>query len=173
MDVVERSTGFEAVPVPFAAPLVSTTDPTRSRERLLSLDVTRGFAVIGMIVVNTIAFSDISYGYHPASEILSHSVWAGFTFADFVFPAFIFIAGFSIAASQRSAKLESRTVFRILVRAIALFGLGFLLANITLFEQPGAWRCFGVLQRIGICYLVTALLFLSCSPRTRLCASLL
>lgn len=173
MDVAERSAGFESVPVPFAAPLVSTGDPARSCERLLSLDVMRGFAVIGMIVVNTIAFSDISYGYHPASAILSHSVWAGFTFADFVFPAFIFIAGFSIAVSQRGATLESRTVFRILVRVFALFALGFLLANITLLEQPGTWRCLGVLQRIAICYLMTALLFLSCSPRARLCASLL
>jgi predicted acyltransferase len=172
MDVVETSAGFETVPVPFVAPLIPAAENTKSRERLASLDVMRGFAVIGMIVVNTIAFSNISYGYHPASQILSHSLWAGFTFADFVFPAFIFTAGFSIAISLRHASFGWHTVGRICVRAFALLALGFLLANVTLFEQPGAWRCLGVLQRIGLCYFATALLFLCCGQRARLILAL-
>jgi len=172
MDLAETSAGFETVPVPFAAPLIPTVEITKSRERLASLDVMRGFAVVGMIVVNTIAFSNISYGYHPASQLLSHSLWAGFTFADFVFPAFIFTAGFSVAVSLRQARLEWPTVRRIIARSFALLALGFLLANIILFSQPGEWRCLGVLQRIGVCYCTTALLFLSCGPRTRLILSL-
>lgn len=172
MDVVETSAGFQTAPVPFATPLLPSAENARSHNRLVSLDVTRGFAVTGMIVVNTIAFSNISYGYHPASQILSHSLWAGFTFADFVFPAFVFTAGVSIAISLHHAFLEWATVGRICVRAFALLALGFLLANVTLFEQPGAWRCLGVLQRIGICYFATALLFLSCGPRARLILAL-
>jgi predicted acyltransferase len=132
----------------------------------------RGFAVVGMIVVNTIAFSNISYGYHPASQLLSHSSWAGFTFADFVFPAFIFTAGFSIAASLRHARFEWPVVRRIGARTFALLALGFLLANVSWFAQAGEWRCLGVLQRIGLCYFATALLFLSCGPRTRLIVAL-
>jgi len=172
MDVVETSAGFEAVPVPFAVPLVPAAESIRSRERLASLDVMRGFAVIGMIVVNTITFSNISYGYHPAAQILSHSLWAGFTFADFVFPAFIFTAGFSIAIALRHSSLGWHTFGRICVRAFALLALGFLLANVTLFEQAGTWRCFGVLQRIGLCYFATALLFLCCGQRARLILAL-
>jgi predicted acyltransferase len=172
MDAVETGAGFETVPVPFAAALRSPTDRAKSRERLVSLDVMRGFAVIGMIVVNTIAFSNLSYGYSPASQLLSHATWAGFTFADFVFPAFIFTAGLSIAISLAEARFEWATVRRIATRAFALLALGFLLTNVTLFTQPGEWRVLGVLQRIGLCYFATAVLFLSCGWRTRLILSL-
>src|SRR5437016_8949342 len=176
MDLVETSAaGFEAVPVPFAAPLMPAAEISRSRERMLSLDVTRGFAVVGMMVVNTIAFSNLSYGYHPASQLFSHSWWAGFTFADFVFPAFIFIAGFSTAVSLRRTRADWQIMRRIVARTFVLLALGFLLANVTLFEEGGAWRLLGVLQRIGLCYFATALLFLVCGPRARLilCFSLL
>jgi predicted acyltransferase len=171
MDLVETSAGFESVPVPFSAPLIPAAETAQPRERVLSLDVTRGFTVVGMIVVNTIAFSNLSYGYHPASQLFSHSPWAGFTFADFVFPAFIFIAGFSTAASLRRAQPDWQTLRRIAARSFALLALGFLLANVTLFEQMGAWRCLGVLQRIGLCYFATGLLFLFCGARARLILS--
>jgi predicted acyltransferase len=173
MDLVETSAGFEAVPVSFSVPLIAATETVRSRERMLSLDVTRGFAVVGMMVVNTIAFSNMSYGYHPASQLFSHSQWAGFTFADFVFPAFIFIAGFSTAVSLRHVHADWQIMRRIVARSFALLALGFLLANVTLFEQADAWRCLGVLQRIGLCYFATALLFLFCWARVRLILSLL
>jgi predicted acyltransferase len=167
MGLVETSAaGLEAVPVPFSAP-IPAAESTRARERMLSLDVMRGFVVVGMIVVNTIAFSNVSYGYHPASQLLSHSLWAGFTFADFVFPAFIFMAGFAIAISLRRATPEWQTIRRIGARSFALLALGFLLANVTLFDQVGDWRCLGVLQRIGLCYFATALLFLAYQPRAR------
>jgi predicted acyltransferase len=172
MDLVETGAGFEAVPVPFAAPLIPAAETARSRERMLSLDVTRGFAVVGMMVVNTIAFSNLSYGYHPASQLFSHSRWAGFSVADFVFPAFIFIAGFSTAVSLRHAQAGWQIMRRIVARTFVLLALGFLLANVTLFEQAGAWHLLGVLQRIGLCYLATALLFLTCGPRARLVLSL-
>lgn len=171
MDLVETSAGFEAVPVPFAASLLVPSEISKPHERLVSLDVMRGFVVIGMIVVNTIAFSNTSYGYHPASQLLSHAVWAGFTFADLVFPAFIFMAGFSVAVSLRHARFEWQTVRRIGTRTLSLLALGFLLTNVTWFSQAGDWRYLGVLQRIGLCYFATALLFLSCRPRARLLLS--
>src|SRR5579862_5793405 len=172
MNFVETSAGFESVPVPFSTPLIPAAKTTKPRDRIVSLDVMRGFVVIGMIVVNTIAFSNVSYGYHPASRLLSHSLWAGFTFADFVFPAFIFMAGFSVAVSLQHACFDWQNVRRIGTRTITLFLLGFLLTNITLFSAPDEWRLFGVLQRIGLSYFVTALLFLSCGPRARMIIAL-
>jgi predicted acyltransferase len=88
-----------------------------------------------------------------------------------VFPAFIFMAGFSIAASLRRAQFNWQIMRRIATRTFALLALGFLLANVTFFQQASAWRGLGVLQRIGICYFVAALLFLSCGPRARLILS--
>jgi len=174
MDLVETSAGFEAVPVPFAAPLMVPAQKTKIRQRLASLDIMRGFVVIGMIVVNTIAFSNVSYGYHPASQLLSHSRWAGFTFADFVFPAFIFTAGLSIAIALRNVPLDWQVIRRVCSRTAGLLALGFLLTNVTRLGDAsfGDWRCLGVLQRIGICYAVTAILFVSCGPRVRLFLSL-
>src|SRR5438552_7622407 len=133
MELVETRMGFDTVPVPFAAPLMAAAEQAPARARLASLDIMRGFVVIGMIVVNTIAFSNISYGYHPASQLFSHSRWAGFTFADFVFPAFIFTAGLSIAVSLRNASFDGRTIRRIGARTAGLLALGFLLANVTHF----------------------------------------
>ncbi|HEX4077681.1 MAG TPA: heparan-alpha-glucosaminide N-acetyltransferase domain-containing protein [Rhizomicrobium sp.] len=157
-----------------ALPLTGAVSPPKVvravRERLLSLDVMRGFAVVGMIVVNTLAFSNDAYGYRPASAFLAHAPWAGFTFADFVFPAFIFMAGFSVAVSlRRNAGLDWRLFRRVASRSAALLVIGFLLTNIGWFGQMdhGTWRPMGVLQRIGLCYFATALLFATCGPRTR------
>jgi predicted acyltransferase len=171
MELAETTSTLDIVALPQPA-AISVPAPVRiARERLLSLDAMRGFAVLGMIVVNTLAFSGDAYGFRASYAFLAHSPWAGFTFADFVFPAFIFMAGFSVAASLgRNPVLDWRLFRRVAVRTVALFAIGFLLTNIDWFGQMdhGEWRLMGVLQRIGLCYFATALLFAACGPRTRL-----
>ncbi|MGH6878415.1 MAG: acyltransferase family protein [Rhizomicrobium sp.] len=171
MDLVETTGAFDAVTLRLPAAAAALKATRVPRERLISLDVMRGFAVLGMIVVNTLAFSNDAYGYRPAFVFLAHSPWAGFTFADFVFPAFIFMAGFSVAVSlQRNPRLDWHLFRRISTRSAELLVIGILLTNIGWFGQMhhGAWRPMGVLQRIGICYFATALLFVTCGPRARL-----
>ena len=141
-------------------------------ERLRSLDVMRGFAVLGMIVVN---FCMIGTGYRDFAiyKGLAHAEWAGFTFADFVFPAFIFMVGVSIAlASQRSPGLDGRTMQLIANRSLRLFVVGFLLTNL-LYQWMHGWsfsgfRLMGVLQRISLCYAAAALLQYRLSERAML-----
>lgn len=58
-----------------------------ANNRLLSLDVLRGFTVAGMILVNNAGAC--GYGYAP----LRHAKWDGFTPADLVFPMFMFLMG--------------------------------------------------------------------------------
>jgi predicted acyltransferase len=176
MELTETVAGIDTVALPLPATTAARGEALVSRERLVSLDAMRGFAVIGMIVVNTLASATSDYGYTPASRFLAHSPWAGFTFADFVFPAFIFMCGFSIAVSLRNrSRLDWQIFRRISARTAALLMLGFLVANVTWFGQMdhGDWRLMGVLQRIGLCYFATAILFVSCRPRTRLVVSLL
>ena len=55
-----------------------------ANNRLLSLDVLRGFTVAGMILVNNTGAC--GYGYAP----LRHAKWDGFTPADLVFPMFMY-----------------------------------------------------------------------------------
>lgn len=175
MKLTETAGVMDAVSLPLAAAAIARVEAAPARERLVSLDVMRGFAVLGMIVVNTLASCRDSYGFNPAFGFLAHSRWAGFTFADFVFPAFIFMCGFSVAVSLRHRVLDWQIFRRISSRTLALLVLGFLLTNVVWFGDMGhgSWRLMGVLQRIGICYFTTALLFLACRPRTQVAISLL
>lgn len=134
-------------------------------ERLVSLDLLRGLAVMGMILVNEMAGME---GSGPVYPLLLHSHWDGLTIADVVFPAFLFMVGVSIPLSFKSR--ERAGYGRILWRAFRLILLGFILSNIFWLSQfsSGSWRLFGVLQRIGLVYVFCALLFLKASPRARL-----
>jgi predicted acyltransferase len=174
MKLTETAGVIDAVSLPLAAPAIARAEVEPERERLVSLDVMRGFAVLGMIVVNTLASCRDSYGFNPSFGFFAHSRWAGFTFADFVFPAFVFMCGFSVAVSLRHRAPDWQILRRIGSRTIALLILGFLLTNIVWFGNMdhGSWRLMGVLQRIGICYFVTAILFLACRPRMRIAVSL-
>lgn len=140
------------------------TDAPRS-ERLVSLDLLRGLAVIGMIVVNEMAGME-SNG--PVYRLLLHSRWDGLSLADVVFPAFLFMVGVSIPLSfKRRDRIDYSPI---LWRVLRLLLLGFILSNIFWLSNfgSGTWRLFGVLQRIGLVYGACAIMFLTLSTRTRL-----
>jgi predicted acyltransferase len=132
--------------------------------RLPSLDLLRGLTVLGMILVN--ATEGVSHYDAPVFGLLLHADWAGFTLADAVFPAFILMVGVSIAISSRG---DSPDVARILGRALRLVLLGLLLSNLFWLYDFETYmpRLPGVLQRIGIVYAVTALLYPLTGWRTR------
>ncbi len=125
--------------------------------RLLSLDVFRGLTIALMILVNTPG--DGRYVYAP----LRHAEWHGWTITDAVFPSFVWIVGVAITLSlgKRVGQPLHGTILR---RAAVLFGLGVLIYAVPEFS-PGTFRILGVLQRIAICYAVTAVLFLHSSMR--------
>ena len=140
-------------------------------KRLVSLDLLRGLTVMGMILVNEMAGMASEGAVYPT---LLHSHWDGVTLADLVFPAFLFMVGVSIPLSLRErpgapvSRHEQHS--RIIWRSVRLVLLGFILSNLWWFSDFSAttWRAFGVLQRIGLAYCACALLFLWCTPRTRL-----
>jgi predicted acyltransferase len=134
-------------------------------QRLVSLDLLRGLAVIGMIIVNEMAGQQ---GQGPVYPLLLHSHWDGLTIADVVFPAFLFMVGVSIPLSFK--RKDEVDYSRILWRALRLLLLGFILSNIFWLASfsSGSWRLFGVLQRIGLVYGACAVMFLNLSGRTRL-----
>lgn len=122
--------------------------------RLRSLDLLRGLTVLGMIVVN--ATAGVAHRDGPVFPLLLHADWVGFTIADSVFPAFILIMGISVALSAKDGGVAP-----ILARAGRLMLLGLLLSNIFWLYDAAAFhpRLPGVLQRIGIAYAVTALIY--------------
>ncbi|HKQ99466.1 MAG TPA: heparan-alpha-glucosaminide N-acetyltransferase domain-containing protein [Pyrinomonadaceae bacterium] len=125
--------------------------------RLLSLDVFRGLAIAGMVLVNNPGtWSSI---YWP----LRHAEWHGWTPTDLIFPFFLFIVGVSITlalAPRVHAGGDDRALVRkIFKRSVIIFALGLFLNGFPFFDLAEI-RIPGVLQRIAICYLAASLLFL-------------
>ncbi len=95
---------------------------------------------------------------------LEHSEWNGFTFYDLIFPLFLFIVGTSLpfAISKRLQRGDSRNglYVHIVKRTLILLALG-MIYNHILDLDFGSFRYAGVLQRIAICYLIAALVFMN------------
>ena len=124
--------------------------------RILSIDVFRGLAVAGMVLVNNPG----TWGavYAP----LRHADWHGWTPTDLIFPFFLFIVGVAIplALGRRlgEGRRRGHIVRRILRRSAVIFALGLILHAVSNFDAATI-RIPGVLQRIAVCYLVAALFF--------------
>ncbi len=119
-----------------------------------SLDAFRGLTVVLMVIVNIQGSGDAAFA------ALKHAEWHGLTFADLVFPWFLFIVGLSLplALDRGQSGPQWRKVIR---RSIILFLWGMILAwLIRPSFDPAMIRWAGVLQRIGIVYLVCALIIL-------------
>lgn len=93
---------------------------------------------------------------------LKHVSWEGFRFYDLIFPSFVFIVGASVALSL--GKLQASGSRRAAVRRVIWRGLLLWLVGIIYYGGISGGlegvRLLGVLQRIGIGYLVTGLLFI-------------
>ena len=125
--------------------------------RLASLDVIRGLAVGGMILVVTPG--SWSYRY---SQLL-HADWYGWTLADMVFPMFLFAVGmaivFSLASHLARGTTKGALARKILGRTLIILVLGLVLNLFPTFNLPHL-RLPGILQRIAICYALAAILCL-------------
>jgi predicted acyltransferase len=138
---------------------------TTGRDRLASLDVVRGAAVAGMILVNNPG------NWNSTFEWLTHANWSGCTFADLVFPFFIFILGAAmpLAFTRRaSAGRPRRELYiRVARRSLWLILLGLMLNVVASTPPIIALRLPGVLQRIGLVYLIAAPIVMHANPWRR------
>jgi predicted acyltransferase len=111
--------------------------------RLVSLDVTRGLAVVGMLLVNN---PGINPG-HPM--LLKHPEWNGFTVADVVFPLFLFCIGASMTLSNKGPGTGAK-VWPMVRRCLILFAIGMALSFLKSHNLAFA----GVLQHIAVTSLI-------------------
>jgi predicted acyltransferase len=145
-----------------------------ARERLLSLDVFRGMTVAGMLLVNDPG--TWAHIYPP----LEHATWHGWTPTDLVFPFFLFIVGITTHLSlgvRRDRGDDERAIrMQIVRRGALIFLFGLLLTGFPYFtwgdvagvaeptlwqrivDRLHHWRIMGVLQRIGLAYMLAGLL---------------
>ena len=148
-----------------------TTESKPSSQRLTSVDVYRGLAVAGMILVDNPGSDDLAYW--P----IKHTVWNGWTPADLIFPSFVFLVGVSMVFSLpgRLGRGESRQqiFLHVLWRTLLLIAVGLLVnASPILGIDWHAYRFYGVTQRIALCYLAAAILVLWSNWRGQLIALL-
>lgn len=128
-------------------------------KRLLSIDVLRGLTIFGMILVNQAGAC--GYAYAP----LRHAKWDGFTPADLVFPAFMVVMGMSIFLSLNKNGFDFKSsIGHILKRTALIILVGVVLKWVLSFIETGTMntldnlRLMGVLQRLGICYGIVAVM---------------
>ena len=113
--------------------------------RLHSLDLLRGAAIVGMVLVN-----EPAVGPPFLYRQLTHSPWNGWTFADTVFPVFLFAMGAVLSTRGRFVR-----------RAVILFALGLALNALPLVLTGSSLldiRIMGVLQRIALAGLLATVL---------------
>ena len=128
-------------------------------KRLLSLDVLRGITVAGMILVNNTG----KCGYNFAA--FAHAKWDGFSPADLVFPMFMFLMGISTYISLCKYDFQCRpAITKIIKRSLLLIFIGLVMEWFITSIDSGNYfdlsqlRLMGVMQRLGICYGIPALL---------------
>jgi predicted acyltransferase len=151
---------------------IGISAPAARLQRFLSLDVFRGIVICLMIIVNSPGKGAKLY------PVLIHAKWFGVTIADLVFPSFLFAVGTAMSFSFASHNsIDKQAIYlKTVRRTIIMFSIGFLLywfpffttgADGTLMMKPiGETRIMGVLQRIALCYFISAMIIHFFSIRT-------
>jgi len=150
---------------PTATAESETTASPSGSGRLVALDAFRGLTVAGMILVNNPG------SWQAVYAPLKHARWHGWTPTDLVFPWFLFAVGVAIplALGKRVARGDSPAALlgKVARRSAIIFAIGLAL-NAFPFDKPVSdLRIPGVLQRIAVCYFVTALVYLKTGVRTQ------
>lgn len=143
-----------------------------AQQRFTALDVFRGMTVCFMIIVNT-----PGNGATTFSPLL-HAHWHGFTPTDLVFPSFLFAVGnaLSFVMPKWAGMTQGQVLGKIFKRTALIFLIGYLMywfpfvtydkSHHLIFAPFSHTRVFGVLQRIALCYGITATLAYFFKPKT-------
>ncbi len=145
--------------------------PPRQPVRHAAIDILRGLCLVGMI------FALFPHPDAMSFPWLQLDRWTGCYAAELIFALFLFLSGASLscALAQRAMRTAWERLQYILLRVIFLFILGLLINTLTtLFPTSGEmtamldsvstrWNAipiYGLLQRLALCTLLSALLVL-------------
>ncbi|MFM9061947.1 MAG: hypothetical protein ACKOOI_02755, partial [Pirellula sp.] len=158
-------------------PQAAPKNNNESNERVLSIDALRGFDMFWIMGADTLAqkllalvpattVAGISTAWaSQLSDQFEHVQWEGFRFYDLIFPLFLMLVGCSIPFSLGKIRDDRpKAYWRILRRTFLILLMGLIYNGIQNFNWTEL-RWMGVLQRIGICYGIGALLALHLGPR--------
>ena len=124
------------------------TSPTNESQRLASIDILRGLAIIGMFLVTKKT---------PALQ-LRHVEWFGCHIADLVYPLFLFLSGVSSSLSLRKylatgEKQKPPSPKKAYLRLVKLFLVGLALSSISagrLKLEPGTLQCIALASALAL-----------------------
>jgi len=102
-----------------------------AKDRIISLDVFRGFTILLMTIVNNPG--SWAHIYPP----LEHAEWNGCTPTDLVFPFFVFIMGIAIPFAMPNKQFDTAVFNKIMVRSLRIFCLGLFLNYFNKIELFG------------------------------------
>jgi predicted acyltransferase len=152
------------------------TTGMQPKERLMSIDVLRGFDML-LIIFADHFFRNLHLGVKsPITEFLAiqfeHPEWLGFHIYDVIMPLFLFVVGavipFSMVKRIREAKSKSELYPHLIRRIIILFILGWIVQGNLLHFDIGEFRVFSnTLQAIAVGYFFSVLAFLYLSKKGR------
>ena len=149
-----------------------------SSERILSVDVLRGFDMLWLIGGAGVALGVARFCPAPLRNLietqLEHADWEGFRFYDLIFPLFVFMVGMSIVFSL-GKRLEreglASAYARLIRRSVLLFLMGLFYYGGFSHRWPDI-RLLGVLQRLALCYFAGGILFIHLKPKGLIAASI-
>ena len=129
--------------------------------RYKALDAMRGLTIALMILVNTPG--SWSHVYAP----LLHADWHGCTPTDVIFPFFMFIIGSAMFFSfkKTNSAASASQVLRLVKRGAIIFAIGLALNIYPFTTNIENLRILGVLQRIGIAYILASICVLFLNKR--------
>jgi predicted acyltransferase len=147
--------------------------------RLKSLDALRGFDMLfimgfsSLVVAVCQLFPSCGLAEWLSAQ-MGHVAWNGLSHHDTIFPLFLFIAGisfpFSLAKQQSSGKSRQQIIRKIIKRGLILVLLGFVYNGFFQLDFHNM-RYASVLARIGLPWMLAALLFIYCKTNVRIVIS--
>lgn len=142
-------------------PTAVNDDRALVRERYVSVDAARGYAMFILIAMGPLhralqPFAEYAFPRFILDQI-SHSEWNGWTYLDGGFGSFLVAMGLAMAVSLQGRIDRGVNKFalfgHVVRRAAVLFVLGIILNGGFAHSWPDV-RLMGVLQRIAICFVI-------------------
>ncbi len=143
-------------------------------KRLYSLDALRGFDMFFIMGLSGLIAALCALAPNAFTDAIAlqmkHVAWDGLRHHDTIFPLFLFLAGvsfpFSMAKSQEMGASKGQIYLKIVRRGVMLILLGMVYNGLLRLEFD-TLRCASVLGRIGLAWMVAALLYVSCGVKVR------
>lgn len=154
------------------------SDTLQQTVRIRSVDALRGFDMFWILGAGTLVKALGKMSDNDVTRFLTgqltHVQWIGLVFYDLIFPLFLFLVGVSIVFSlDKALAKEGRgpVIKRIVSRSVLLFLFGVFYNGGLSHKWPDI-SLGGVLQRISLCYLAAALIYVWCSSRLKAIAGI-